>query len=147
MSDVLLLNGPNLNLLGSREPELYGPSTLEEVETLVKNKVESAGYTLESFQTNAEHLLIEKVQASMGISRFVVINPGALTHTSIGLRDAFLSVAVPFVEVHVSNIFSREEFRQHSYLSDIAVGCISGMGVSGYAYAAEFALSWLSEDK
>ena len=146
MSKILLLNGPNLNMLGSREPEVYGSLTLKEIISDVKQRVTGSGYAVESYQSNAEHLLIERVQASKGEERFIIINPGALTHTSIGLRDAFLSVEIPFIEVHISNIFAREEFRQRSFLSDIAQGCISGLGVSSYFFAADYAIRWLDEN-
>ena len=146
MSEILLLNGPNLNMLGSREPEVYGFLTLEKIISGVTERAEASGYTVESYQSNAEHLLIERVQTAKGLARFIIINTGALTHTSIGLRDAFLSVEIPFIEVHISNIFAREEFRQRSFLSDIAQGCISGLGVSSYLFAADYAVNWLSEN-
>ena len=146
MSEILLLNGPNLNMLGSREPEVYGSLTLEKIISEVKHRVAGSGYAVESYQSNAEHLLIERVQAAKGEERFIIINPGALTHTSIGLRDAFLSVEIPFIEVHISNIFAREEFRQRSFLSDIAKGCISGLGVSSYFFAADYAIRWLEDN-
>tara|TARA_B100001093_G_C26305973_1_gene791473 strand:- start:81 stop:527 length:447 start_codon:yes stop_codon:yes gene_type:complete len=145
MSEILLLNGPNLNMLGSREPELYGSLTLEKVVSGVTERVEASGYAVESYQSNAEHLLIERVQTAKEVARFIIINPGALTHTSIGLRDALLSVKIPFIEVHISNIFAREDFRRRSFLSDIAQGCISGLGVSSYIFAADYAVDWLSK--
>ena len=146
MSEILLLNGPNLNMLGSREPDVYGSLTLERITSDVTQRVAVSGYKIESYQSNAEHLLIDRVQTAKGAARFIIINPGALTHTSIGLRDAFLSVEIPFIEVHISNIFAREEFRQRSFLSDIAQGCISGLGVSSYLFAADYAVNWLSEN-
>ena len=138
MAGILLLNGPNLNLLGLREPALYGSADLGSIETKLEALALARGHSLTSFQSNAEHELIAKIQTTArdGIA-FVIINPGAFTHTSIALRDAFLGVAVPFIEVHLSNVFARETFRQHSYLSDIAVGCIVGLGAIGYELALE----------
>lgn len=146
MSEILVLNGPNLNLLGTREPEIYGSDTLADIEAQVRQLVESAGHKLDSLQSNAEHELIERLHAARGKAGFVIINPGAFTHTSVALRDAFLSVSIPFIEVHLSNVFSREEFRKHSYLSDIAVGCITGLGAKGYSFAAEFAIQYLEKE-
>src|SRR5271154_5207227 len=132
MAGILLLNGPNLNLLGSREPELYGSDTLQSIEAKLAQLAAAKGHELVAFQSNAEHELIGKIHATKRESiAFVIINPGAFTHTSIALRDAFLGVAVPFIEVHVSNLFARETFRHGSYLSDIAVGCIFGLGSIG----------------
>ena len=138
MAGILLLNGPNLNLLGLREPALYGSADLGSIETKLEALALARGHSLTSFQSNAEHELIAKIQTTArdGIA-FVIINPGAFTHTSIALRDAFLGGAVPFIEVHLSNVFARETFRQHSYLSDIAVGCIVGLGAIGYELALE----------
>ena len=146
MTDILLLNGPNLNLLGSREPEIYGYDTLDDIHGRVRQLVEAQGFSLAAHQSNAEHELIQWVHQAKGESRFIIFNPGAFTHTSIALRDALLSVAIPFVEVHLSNIFSREDFRRHSYLSDIAEGCITGLGAQGYCFAAEYAVSRIKED-
>ena len=145
MARVLLLNGPNLNLLGTREPAIYGNATLQDIETKLKTQCLSAGHELIAVQSNAEHELIGKVHAVKrdGIG-FVIINPGALTHTSIALRDAFLSVGVPFIEIHLSNVFAREAFRHHSYLSDIAVGCIYGLGPIGYELALQAAVARLT---
>jgi 3-dehydroquinate dehydratase II len=143
---ILLLNGPNLNLLGTREPAYYGSTTLEEV---VKRLVESAveqGATLTSFQSNAEYELIEQVHAaSEGKVDFIIINPAAFTHTSVGLRDALLAVGIPFIEVHLSNVHAREEFRKHSYFSDVAVGVITGLGPIGYELALRAAVRYLQE--
>lgn len=138
MARILLLNGPNLNLLGTREPAVYGTATLQDIETKLKDLSVARGHELIAAQSNAEHELIGKIQTTKrdGIG-FVIINPGAFTHTSIALRDAFLSVAVPFIEVHLSNVFAREEFRHRSYLSDIAVGCIVGLGPIGYELALQ----------
>jgi 3-dehydroquinate dehydratase II len=146
MAGILLLNGPNLNLLGLREPAIYGAADLRSIETKLEALALARGHSLTSFQSNAEHELIAKIHAAErdGIA-FVIINPGAYTHTSIALRDAFLGVAVPFIEVHLSNVFARETFRQHSYLSDIAVGCIVGLGAMGYELALEAACARLTK--
>jgi 3-dehydroquinate dehydratase-2 len=145
MARILLLNGPNLNLLGSREPKVYGSVTLSHVEHTLAQSARARGHELHSFQSNAEHELIDKIHDARqdGVA-FVIINPGALTHTSIALRDAFLGVAVPFIEVHISNVFAREEFRHHSYLSGIAAGCIVGLGVFGYELALDAACARLA---
>ena len=146
MARILLLNGPNLNLLGSREPAIYGSDTLADVETRLKDQCKAQGHELIAAQSNAEHELIAKIHTAKrdGIG-FVIINPGAFTHTSIALRDAFLSVSVPFIEVHLSNVFAREAFRHHSYLSDIAVGCIYGLGPIGYELALQAAVARLTK--
>jgi 3-dehydroquinate dehydratase II len=145
MARILLLNGPNLNLLGQREPGIYGSATLPSIETKLAGLAQARGHELVAFQSNAEHELIGKIHAAKrdGVA-FVIINPGAYTHTSIALRDAFLGAAVPFIEVHLSNVFARESFRQHSYLSDIAVGCIVGLGPIGYELALEAAYARLT---
>jgi 3-dehydroquinate dehydratase-2 len=138
MARILLLNGPNLNLLGSREPDLYGTVTLLEVQATLEAKARARGHEVLSAQSNAEHELVGQVQsARTGGVAFIIINPGAFTHTSIALRDAFLAVSLPFIEVHLSNVFAREEFRHRSYLSDLAVGCIVGLGPIGYELALE----------
>jgi len=136
MARVLLLNGPNLNLLGSREPAVYGTDTLESIETRTAAVARETGHELTAFQSNAEHELIERVHRARaeGVS-FLIVNPGAFTHTSIALRDAILGTALPFIEVHLSNPQAREAFRRHSYFSDIAVGVISGLGAYGYEAA------------
>ena len=146
MARILLLNGPNLNLLGTREPAIYGSTTLSEIETRLKAVCTAQGHELIAAQSNAEHELIAKIHTAKhdGIG-FVVINPGAFTHTSIALRDAFLSVSVPFIEIHMSNVFAREGFRHHSYLSDIAVGCIYGLGPIGYELALQAAIARLTK--
>jgi 3-dehydroquinate dehydratase II len=146
MARILLLNGPNLNLLGTREPAVYGTATLQDIETKLKGLSVAQGHELIASQSNAEHELIGKIQATKreGIG-FVIINPGAFTHTSIALRDAFLSVGVPFIEIHLSNVFAREAFRHHSYLSDIAVGCIYGLGPIGYELALQAAIARLAK--
>jgi len=141
MIKILLINGPNLNLLGEREPETYGVSTLVEIEAKLVRQASSAGAELVTFQSNAEHEIIDRIHAAkVGGTRFIIINPGALTHTSIALRDALLGVAIPFIEVHLSNIHAREGFRQNSYLADIAVGVITGLGRRGYEFALQAAL-------
>jgi 3-dehydroquinate dehydratase II len=142
MARILLLNGPNLNLLGTREPAVYGTATLQDIETKLKDLSVARGHELIAAQSNAEHELIAKIQATKREAiGFVIINPGAFTHTSIALRDAFLSVGVPFIEIHLSNVFAREAFRHHSYLSDIAVGCIYGLGPIGYERALQAAIA------
>ena len=136
MAKFLVLNGPNLNLLGEREPEVYGSTTLSEIDQRLEEFAKQMGHGLECFQSNAEHALIDRVHAAKKDgTHFIIINPGAFTHISIALRDAFLGVELPFIEVHLSNVFAREEFRRQSYLSDIAVGVISGMGAKGYELA------------
>jgi len=140
MARLLLLNGPNLNLLGNREPAVYGTDTLESIEKRAAAVAREGGHELIAFQSNAEHELIERVQRSAGEGvAFLIVNPGALTHTSIGLRDAILAVGLPFIEVHLSNPQAREAFRRHSYFSDIALGVISGLGAFGYEAAVRAA--------
>jgi 3-dehydroquinate dehydratase-2 len=147
MARILLLNGPNLNLLGTREPEIYGSDSLQTIETKLTGLARARGHSLVAFQSNAEHELITKVQTTKSESiAFVIINPAGYSHTSIALRDAFLAVGVPFIEVHLSNVFSREAFRQHSYLSDIAVGCIFGLGPIGYELALDAACARLANN-
>jgi 3-dehydroquinate dehydratase-2 len=141
MARILLLNGPNLNLLGTREPEVYGRTTLAEIERALIEQAMAAGHELVTLQSNAEHVLIDRVHAArVDGTRFIVINPGAFTHTSIALRDALAGVAIPFIEVHVSNVHAREDFRQRSYLSDIAVGVITGLGVDSYRLGLDAAM-------
>ena len=145
MASVLVLNGPNLNLLGTREPGHYGQVTLAEIETRLRTQAQRAGHDLACVQSNAEHVLIERVHAAPrdGV-RFILINPAAFTHTSVALRDALLAVAIPFIEVHLSNVHAREPFRRHSYFSDIAVGVICGLGAQGYELALSAALDRLA---
>ena len=140
MSDFVLINGPNLNLLGSREPEVYGATRLEDIEKRAAELAAELGHTLTCFQSNAEHELIDRVQqaATDGVD-FIILNPGAFTHTSVALRDALLAVQIPFVEIHLSNTFAREEFRHHSYFSDIANSCLFGFGAYGYELAVQAA--------
>jgi 3-dehydroquinate dehydratase-2 len=143
VKNILLLHGPNLNLLGTREPEVYGRVTLDEINSKLSALATSKGAKLASFQSNAEADLIERVQKAQGDgTEFIIINPAAYTHTSIALRDALAAVAIPFVEVHLSNVFAREAFRKESYFSDIAVGIISGLGATGYELALQFALQY-----
>jgi 3-dehydroquinate dehydratase II len=139
--NILLLNGPNLNLLGSREPEVYGKTTLSDIESVAKSQASAVGASLTSFQSNHEGALIDRIHAAKAESvDAIVINPGGFTHTSVALRDALSSVAIPFIEVHISNIHQRETFRHQSFLSDIATGVICGLGVEGYHLAIDFAL-------
>ena len=132
---ILVVHGPNLNLLGIREPEVYGSVTMEEINQGLEERANSHDIEIESFQSNAEHEIVTKLQDSMNQIDFVIINPGALTHTSIAIRDSLLGIEVPFYEVHISNIFAREEFRHKSYFSDIANGVICGFGTQGYDLA------------
>lgn len=146
MAKILLLNGPNLNLLGLREPEKYGSATLESILQKLTAKSAQLGHDLSHFQSNAEHELIHAVQkAFYNEIDFILINPAAFTHTSVALRDAFLAVQIPFIEIHLSNVFARETFRHHSFLSDIAVGIISGLGDKGYELALEAADHYLTK--
>ena len=142
---ILVMHGPNLNLLGTREPEHYGRVTLSDINLALVRLAESAGVELESFQSNHEGALIERIHAAreQGV-RAIIINPAAYTHTSVRLRDALAAVAIPFVEVHLSNVHAREPFRHHSYFSDLAVGVISGLGHEGYLLALEYLLNKLN---
>ena len=138
MSAFLLINGPNLNLLGSREPEVYGATSLADIEKRCETVAAGLGHELACFQSNAEHELIDRVQqAQQDAVDFIVLNPGAFTHTSVALRDALLAVDIPFVEIHLSNTFAREEFRHNSYFSDIATACLFGFGAYGYELALQ----------
>ncbi len=142
MARLLVLNGPNLNLLGTREPGVYGDTRLSDIENRLSGLAAAAGHELDCFQSNAEAALVDRIhQAGSDNVAFILFNPGAYTHTSIALRDALLGVAIPFIEVHISNVFSREEFRHRSYLSDVAVGVISGLGPEGYELALSAALT------
>jgi 3-dehydroquinate dehydratase-2 len=146
MAKLLILNGPNLNLLGIREPERYGCATLATIRQSCDTLGRNLGHEVLFFQSNAEHALIDKIQAARDEAiAFMVINPAAYTHTSIALRDALLGVAIPFIEVHLSNIFAREHFRHHSYFSDIAIGVISGLGAQGYELALQAANHYLAK--
>lgn len=139
---ILVLHGPNLNLLGSREPEIYGRDTLVSIHAAMEARARAAGVRLESFQSNHEGELIDRVQSARALGvGFILVNPAGYTHTSIALRDALAGVAIPFIEVHLSNVHARETFRRHSYFSDIAVGVICGLGAQGYLLALEAALA------
>ena len=139
---ILVLHGPNLNMLGTREPGVYGNRTLDQIDADLTRKATDAGATLQSFQSNHEGALIDRVQAARTDgTQFIIINPAALTHTSVGLRDALAAVALPFIEVHLSNIHRREPFRHHSYFSDLAVGVICGLGADGYRLALDHVLT------
>jgi 3-dehydroquinate dehydratase-2 len=146
MASILVINGPNLNLLGTREPEVYGRETLADINARLTEQAKAAGHHLLTLQSNAESELIERVHAARaeGID-FIIINPAAFTHTSIALRDALLGVAIPFIEVHLSNVHARESFRHHSWFSDIAVGTITGLGAQGYELALQAALKQLQK--
>jgi 3-dehydroquinate dehydratase-2 len=140
MANILLLNGPNLNLLGTREPEIYGSQTLEDICDALRNQAKSLGHSLESLQSNHEGVLIDRIHAALNDGTdFILINPGAFTHTSVALRDAFAGVNKPFIELHLSNVHAREEFRQHSYLAPLAVGVIAGFGMKSYELALQAA--------
>lgn len=143
---ILVLHGPNLNLLGTREPQHYGSQTLADIDAALIEQGEWAGVEVTCFQSNSEAELIERIHAARqeGVG-FIVINPAAYTHTSVALRDALAAVAIPFIEVHLSNVHARESFRQHSYFSDLAVGVISGLGANGYLFALGYALNALKE--
>ena len=145
MANLLLLNGPNLGLLGTREPEIYGSTTLADIESLLTHLAGELGHQLESFQSNAEHELLERVHAARGNVDFILLNPAAFTHTSVALRDALLAVGIPFIELHLSNVAAREDFRQRSYFADIAAGTISGFGVASYELALLAANRLLTE--
>ena len=142
MAKILLLHGPNLNLLGEREPGIYGRATLAEIETNVRQAVEGAGHDCWCYQSNSEGEMIDWLQESRPAD-FLLVNAGAFTHTSIALRDAISALELPFVEIHISNIYKRESFRHHSYLADIALGAIVGLGVKGYDLAVQYALDYL----
>lgn len=144
---LLVVHGPNLNLLGTREPQHYGATTLADINRALARRAETAGVELETFQSNHEGALIERIHAARGEGvRFLIINPAAYTHTSVALRDAIAAVAIPFVEVHLSNVHAREAFRQHSYFSDLAIGVISGLGSEGYLLALEYLLNKINND-
>ena len=144
MARLLLLHGPNLNLLGSREPEVYGRTTLADIDAALAAQATAAGHVLEAFQSNAEHALVDRIQAAREDgTAFILINPAAFTHTSVALRDALVAVAIPYIEIHLSNPHAREPFRQHSYFSDKAVGVVCGFGADSYRYALDAALARL----
>jgi 3-dehydroquinate dehydratase-2 len=148
MAEILVLNGPNLNLLGSREPQHYGHDTLESINAGLAESARAAGHGIQFFQSNAEHELIARVQAAMQEKvAFILINPAGFTHTSVALRDALAASGIPFIEVHLSNIHARESFRKHSYFSDLARGVISGLGAQGYELALAAAIHILKQGK
>ena len=148
MSNILILNGPNLNLLGTREPDRYGVVSLTQIINKLNEQARESGYELVSFQSNAEHELIEKIHAvPQSEIEFIIFNPAGFTHASVALRDAILAVTVPFIEIHLSNVHAREDFRKHSYFSDIAVGVISGLGPIGYELALQAAIAYLRDQR
>ncbi len=144
MAKVLLLHGPNLNMLGEREPEIYGHFTLQDIENAVRQPLEQAGHDCWCFQSNSDGTMIDWLQETRPAD-FLLVNAGALTHTSVALRDAIAALALPFVEIHISNVYKREPFRHHSYLADLALGSIVGLGVKGYDLAVQFALDYLKD--
>jgi 3-dehydroquinate dehydratase-2 len=145
VAKILVLHGPNLNLLGDREPEVYGRTSLADLDTALIRQAEAAGHTLASYQSNAEHELVERVQAARhDTTAFILINPAAFTHTSVALRDALAAAALPFIEVHLSNPHAREPFRRQSYFSDLAVGVVAGFGADSYRYALDAAVKRLA---
>ncbi|MCL2892725.1 type II 3-dehydroquinate dehydratase [Brenneria tiliae] len=141
---ILLLNGPNLNLLGTREPDKYGKTTLAQIVGSLETQAQVLNVQFSHLQSNAEHVLIDRIHQARGNTDFILINPAAFTHTSVALRDALLAVDIPFIEIHLSNVHAREAFRRHSYLSDIAVGVICGFGAEGYNHALQTAVTRLS---
>jgi 3-dehydroquinate dehydratase-2 len=148
MASLLLINGPNLNLLGSREPGVYGATSLADVEARLQELAGELGHELAAFQSNAEHEIVDRIQqAQTDKVDYILLNPGAFTHTSIAMRDALLAVDIPFLEIHLSNVFAREDFRHNSYFSDLAAGCLFGLGAYGYELAMLAASRQLSEGK
>lgn len=143
MNKILLLNGPNLNMLGIREPGHYGQDSLQQINQALQDQANAADCQLDCFQSNSEQAIIEKIHQAYQLIDFIIINPAAYTHTSVAIRDALAAVSIPFVEVHLSNIYRREAFRQHSFFSDLAQGVISGLGKNGYFYALQYALDYL----
>ena len=144
---ILVIHGPNLNLLGTREPDVYGSITMQEINEAFEQKAALQNIELEAYQSNAEHDIVTKLQQSMGNIDYIIINPGALTHTSIAIRDTLLGIDVPFYEVHISNIFAREEFRHKSYFSDVALGVICGLGTQGYELALSHIINTYGDKK
>ena len=145
MATILVLHGPNLNMLGSREPEIYGSETLSDINQRLQSAATESGHHLQTLQSNAEYELIDRIHDAKpeGVD-FIIINPAAFTHTSVALRDAILAVNIPFIEVHLSNVHSRETFRHHSYFSDVAIGVICGLGSQGYDFALQSAIKQLN---
>ena len=144
MATILVLHGPNLNLLGKREPHFYGSTTLDDINATLTSRAKAAGHTLESLQSNAEHVLIDKIHQTTDTA-WIIINPAAFTHTSVALRDALSATALPFIEVHLSNVHAREDFRQDSFFSDLAEGVITGLGADGYELALEAVIRRLAD--
>jgi len=147
MAQILLINGPNLNLLGTREPGVYGKTTLDQIEQQLASQAADLSHGFAAYQSNAEAELVDRIQQASGSADFIILNPGAFTHTSVALRDALLAVNIPFIEIHISNVYAREAFRQHSYFSDIAVGTIVGLGPKGYELALTAADHYLHNHK
>lgn len=146
MATILVIHGPNLNLLGSREPEIYGATTLADINAQLSFQASESGHSLQTFQSNAEHEIIERLHSAREQEDFVIINPGAFTHTSVAIRDAIAASDLPFIEVHLSNVHAREAFRHNSYFSDIAEAVICGCGSSGYSFALSHAIDLLEKD-
>ena len=145
---ILVLNGPNLNMLGTREPGVYGVVTLQQIENNLKLLLNNSKYEMEFYQSNHEGNLVDKIQDTLNSQvKFIIINPAAYTHTSVAIRDALLATKLPFIEVHLSNVHARESFRQHSYLSDVAIGVICGLGAHGYNVAMEYAIKYLQQQE
>ena len=140
MANILVLHGPNLNLLGTREPEIYGATTLADIDASLIDQAKSAGHRLSTLQSNDEAVLVTAIQDSLKKIDYIIINPAAFTHTSVAMRDALAAVNIPFIEVHLSNVHAREDFRRHSYFSDLAQGVISGLGATGYSLALTAAI-------
>lgn len=145
MANILVLHGPNLNLLGTREPEIYGATTLADIDASLIEQAKSAGHSLSTLQSNDEAILVTAIQDSLKKIDYIIINPAAFTHTSVAMRDALAAVNIPFIEVHLSNVHAREDFRRHSYFSDLAQGVISGLGAIGYSLALTSALQSLAK--
>ena len=143
MANILVLHGPNLNLLGTREPEIYGATTLSDIDALLTDQAKAAGHELSSMQSNDEGSLVTAIQKATKKIAYIIINPAAFTHTSVAMRDALAAVNIPFIEVHLSNVHAREDFRRHSYFSDLAQGVISGLGATGYSLALSSAIESL----
>jgi 3-dehydroquinate dehydratase II len=145
MAQILLLHGANLNLLGTREPTIYGATTLNQINEQLATKAHQQGYTLDCLQSNHEGVLIDRIQAAAHDgTKYIIINPAAFTHTSVAMRDAILAIKIPFIEVHLSNVHARETFRHHSYFSDVAIGVICGLGAQGYDFALQYVLHALT---
>lgn len=146
MASILVLHGPNLNMLGEREPQHYGAASLDDIDTMLRSTAGELGVDINTLQSNAEHELVDAIQQARGNVDAIIINPAAFTHTSVAIRDALAAVGIPFIEIHLSNVHAREEFRQHSYLSDLAAGVISGLGPIGYQLALTAAID-MTKDK